>query len=166
MRVPQFERYHAFMQGAAGFVIGMIVGAIVYHSIFLVNFEAIKNMNGQLEEKLNQYEEDMKQLKKFKTQHTVIKSILPILEKDSKSPLDELTQTALKKELRDNLTVLIGRSIYEIDSDAKMARLLLSGKVYADIYKKDYTVEIKTMLVVDNVLQVWFKAKVLERSSG
>ncbi|UVI31887.1 hypothetical protein [Paenibacillus spongiae] len=164
MRVPMFERYHALMQGAAGFMVGLIVGAIVYHSIFLLNFEAIKNMNGQLEEKLNQYETDIKQLKQFKTQHTVIKSVLPIIEQDLK--LDELTQTALKKKLRDNLKVLIGRSIYEIDSDAKMARLLLSGKVYTDIYKKDYTVEIKTMLVVDNVLQVWFKAKVLERPPG
>jgi len=73
---------------------------------------------------------------------------------------------ALKRKLRDNLEVLLGHSIYDIDSDAKIARLLLDQKVYTDIYKKDYTVQIKTMLVVDNVLRVWFKAQVLEREAS
>jgi len=166
MRMPQFERYASLMQGTAGFVVGLIVGAMVYHALFMTNFDLLKNINGQLEEKLNQYEKDIKQLNRFKDQHTVIKSVLPIMENDPKHKLDELTQVALKRKLRDNLEVLLGHSIYDIDSDAKIARLLLDQKVYTDIYKKDYTVQIKTMLVVDNVLRVWFKAQVLEREAS
>ncbi|MNT94519.1 hypothetical protein D3C71_1533020 [compost metagenome] len=47
-----------------------------------------------------------------------------------------------------------GRSVYEIDEDSKMARLLLSGKLYI-VRDKEYSVKIRTMLVVEGVLQIW-----------
>ncbi len=41
----------------------------------------------------------------------------------------------------------------------KFARKLLEKKVYMDVYNKDYTIEVKTILVVDNVLHVWIKVR-------
>ena len=165
MRVPPFERYARLSQGTALLVVGAIIGAIVYHSIFLMSFDALRKTNMDLEEKLSQSTDDIKKLNQFKNQHTVIKSILPVMEDDlvksSGAKIDELTKKVLKGKIRDELEVLVGRSIYDIDSDAKLARLLLARKEYT-VLDKEYTIEIKTMLVVDNVLQVWFTSKVKE----
>ena len=77
--------------------------------------------------------------------------------------MGELTKSELKRRLKKELSVFIGSSIYKIDYNAEMARLLLNGKIYTDVNGKDYSVEIKTMLIVENVLRVWFKAKELDR---
>jgi hypothetical protein len=163
MRVPQFERYARLSQGAALLVVGAIIGAIVYHSIFFLNFEALKNTVIDLEDKLSQNEKDIQRLTQFKKQHTIIKSILPIMEEDviaadGNTKIDELTERVLKEKIREELDVLVGRSIYDIDSDAKLARQILARKQYK-VLEKEYTIEIKTILVADNVLQVWFKAR-------
>src|SRR5690242_17072639 len=131
MRVPQFERYARLSQGAALFVVGAVIGAIVYHSVFFLNFEALKNTVIEQEDRLSQYEKDIRSLTQFKKQHTIIKSILPVLEEDlttakKENKIDELTERALKEIVRKELSVLIGRSIYDIDSDAKLARKLLA----------------------------------------
>ena len=44
--------------------------------------------------------------------------------------------------------------MYEIDREARLARELLTGKVYKD-KDKNFNLEIKTVLVVENRLQVW-----------
>ncbi|GGD74166.1 hypothetical protein [Paenibacillus nasutitermitis] len=166
MRVPQFERYARLSQGAALLVVGAIIGAAVYQSIFFMNFNALKNVTMEMEDRLQQYEDDIKRLNQFKDQHTVIKSIQPVLEqareKTKVKTLDELTKAELKRRIKEDLGVLIGRSIYDIDSDAKLARLLLERKVYMNVHDGDYVVEIKTMLVVDNMLRVWFTTQPLE----
>ncbi|TYP71174.1 hypothetical protein [Paenibacillus methanolicus] len=171
MRVPPFERYAVLTQGAASFVVGAIVGAIFYHSIFTANFEAVMNANSDMEQQLSQYEVDLKELKQFKNKHSVIKSVLPLQEdtRDSEGEaivFDELTKAELKKRVRANLNALLGTSIYDIGTNSKIARLLLDDKVFTGIYGNSYTIEIKTMLVSDNVLQVWFQASVLKPSPG
>lgn len=44
--------------------------------------------------------------------------------------------------------------MFDIDSDAKMARTLLNRKIYT-VREKEYSIQIKTMLVSEGVLQVW-----------
>ncbi|MBB3108271.1 hypothetical protein FHS18_000299 [Paenibacillus phyllosphaerae] len=168
MRVPPFERYSILMKSAASFVVGTIIGAMFYHSIFTSNFEALTNTNIALEEKLGEFEAENKELKQFKNKHSVIKSIQPVLEdnRDSEGQaivFDELTKTELKKRVRDSLKAMLGRNIYDIDSDAKLVRLLLDQKVYTAVIEKDYTIEIRTVLVVENVLRVWFSAEQYKR---
>ena len=43
MRVPPFERYSKLTQAVAFIVLGGIIGSIVYHSIFFMNFNALVN---------------------------------------------------------------------------------------------------------------------------
>lgn len=145
-------------------ILGMIIGAIIYNSIFIARFEALISLKSELEVQLEQYEQDMNHLKEFEKQHTVIKSLLPRIEReagqDSKRPrLDQVTEAELIKRIKADLKIFIGRSIYEIDSDASLARSLLEQKVYTDVYNNDYTIKMKTILVVDNVLQVWIEVR-------
>lgn len=164
MRVPAFDRFARGLQFAGVFILGMIIGAILYNSLYLAQFQALIILKSELEEKLEQYEQDIQGLKQFKNQHTVIKSVLPRIEKEAgqntgRPELDHVTEAELIKRIKEDLKSFLGQSIYEIDSDAQFARNLLEKKVYMDVYNKDYSIEVKTILVVDNVLHVWIKVR-------
>ncbi len=79
MRVPPFERYSKITQAVAFMVVGGIIGSIVYHSIFFMNFNALVNINREQEDTIAEYEERIQKLNQFKDQHTVIKIVLPVL---------------------------------------------------------------------------------------
>lgn len=164
MRLPPFERYVMGMKLAGVLMLGMIIGAILYNSIYLAQFEALITLKSELEVKLEQYEQDIRNLNQFKKQHTVIKSVLPRIEKEAgqnagRPKLDQVTEALLIKRIKEDLNSFLGQSIYEIDSNAKFARKLLETKVYLDVNHKDYTIEVKTVLVADNVLHVWIKVR-------
>ncbi|MDQ0061189.1 hypothetical protein [Paenibacillus harenae] len=164
MRLPPFYRFVRGLQLAGVLMLGMLIGAIVYNSIYIAQFERIVSLKSELEVQLEQYEQDIKHLKEFKNQHTVIKGIIPRIETEagqnsSKPNLDKVAEAELIKRIKEDLTPYIGKSIYEIDSDAQFARILLGRIVYNDVYGKDYAVEVKTMLVADNVLHLWVKVR-------
>jgi hypothetical protein len=162
MRVPAFDKYVNAMRLAGVFLVGAIVGAAVLHSLFVAKFEANYNTVNALQSKLEQYKEDIEKLKLYKNQHTVIKSIqIRVLEEaPPATKLDRMTETELAKRLKKDLLILIGRSIYDIDAEATIARKLLENKTYEDVNGKDYRVQIKTVLLADNVLQVWMSASI------
>jgi hypothetical protein len=111
---------------------------------------------------LEQYGRDIEGLNKYKNQHTVIKSIVPIILKEEE-PLNELVEAELKKRLKEDLSVFIGTSIYQIDDNAEFASKLLKDKIYVSVRGADYRITIRTVLVADNVLQVWVRAVKYER---
>lgn len=162
MRVPPFERYIRGMQLVGVFLLGMVIGAIVLNSLFIAKFQALYLTQDELETKLEQYERDLKELTQSKNQYTVIKSIQLRLEDSDyhRTHLDKVTEAELIREVKEDLSVLIGQSIYEIDSDAKLTRQLLGKKVYTDINGKDFTVELKTVLLTEYKLQIWMSARV------
>lgn len=158
MRMPPFERYVRGMQLFGVFLLGMVAGAVVLNSLFVAQFEALYMTKNDLEVKLEQYEQDIEKFTQYKNQHTVIKSIKLKMSEESNSRLDKLSESELLKRVKEDLSALLGQSIYEIDSNAKLARKLLNKKVYTDINGKDFAVELKTILLVDNVLQIWMYA--------
>lgn len=159
MRLPPFERYFRLMQLSGVFIIGLLVGAIILNTLHTAQFEALYNSRSELEEKIIQYEENIHNLSQYKSQHTVIKSLKLRIEDENNSAekpkLDTLTQNELLKQVREDLSIFIGQSIYDIDSNAQFARKILEKKVYTGVLNNDYTIEMKTVLLVDNTLQVW-----------
>ncbi|CAM3879637.1 hypothetical protein COLU111180_12225 [Cohnella lubricantis] len=163
MRVPDFKRYRGFMQSLAFFVCGMIVGAAVFHAMVLDQTNRIMVQNYEIKEQLNLAEKQLQ----ANRQVSVIRSIIVfVLKPDGgKASLDAVSEVELKKAIEKDLSILIGRSVYNIGSDAELVRTLLQGKVYTDIGGKDLTVNIRTMLVADSVLQVWVDpVKALQRN--
>lgn len=160
MRMPVFDKYAGALRLLGVFLVGAIVGAAVLHSLFVAQFEANYNTVNALEARLEQYEADIGQLKQYKNQHTVIKSIqIRVLEESSRAAkLDRMSETELVRRVKEDLSILIGRSIYDIDADASLARKLLKNKTYSDINGKDYSIELSTVLLADNVLQIWMSA--------
>lgn len=170
MRVPPFERMRRTSSALGIFVLGTVVGAALYNGILTAKFEALVNQNSMLEDTIARYEQEIAKLSSFKNQHSIIKSVVVSIEEnrtagDAKQPaLDAVTEADLKRQIRRDLDVFIGQNIYDIDEDARFARLLLNRKVYTSADDGDYVVEIKTVLVVDNTLRVWVTAR--QRAPG
>lgn len=154
MRVPPTHRFRPFYQVASIFVLGMVVGSIVYNSLFHASFNKLWLINEQQQLKIAQYEEDIKSLKKYSKQSTVIKEIKIRSEQNDKQPLDPLIIKELVRLMGEDLAALRGRNVFDIDTDSKLTRSLLSDKIYT-VREKDYKVQIKTMLVMEGVLQIW-----------
>lgn len=154
MRVPPTHRFRPFYQVASIFVLGMVVGSIVYNSLYHASFNNLWLINEEQQLKIAQYEEDIKSLKKYSKQSTVIKEIKIRSEQNDKQPLDPLIIKELVRLMGEDLAALRGRNVFDIDTDSKLTRSLLSDKIYT-VREKDYKVQIKTMLVMEGVLQIW-----------
>lgn len=147
------QGFRRFMQLFSVFILGMVAGSIIYNLVFQKSYNQLWVENKDLQIQLYQSEEDNKTLKKYQNRSTVVKEIkIRVEERDP--PLDALTVKEVVQQLHEELEVLRGRSIFEIDSDAKMARTLLNRKVYT-VREKEYSIQVRTMLVSEGVLQIW-----------
>ncbi|MFC4596934.1 hypothetical protein [Cohnella hongkongensis] len=160
MRVPSFDRFQKFMQVTAFFVCGMIVGSAVYSALKNNIVDQIILQNYELKDQVDSLKKDLEMAHQVRKEN-VIRSIVTIFvhEQNEAEAIDILTEKELKRRLKDDLDIFIGRSIYMINTDSTFARRLLNTKVYDQIEGQDYDVTIRTMLVVDGVLQVWVEAK-------
>lgn len=167
MRLPPFHRYRRFSQIAAVFVLGMIVGAVVYNAIYHMGYNVLWLSNQELRIQIEEYRNDIDTLKKYNNTSTVIREIKVRTEdskvKEGTAVLDTVTVKEILRKLVSDLEPMRGRSMFEIDSDGKLARLLLDGKIYI-VREKEYTVKIRTMLVMEGVLQIWVEIGPYKRS--
>ncbi|MFC5531248.1 hypothetical protein [Cohnella yongneupensis] len=159
MRVPSFDRFRRFMQITAFFVCGMIVGSAVYSALMNDQYDLVIVENRLLRQQVDAMKESLKNEEKIRKTN-VIKSIVPYVVVPLGNPeLDVLTETDIKKRLKADLDIFLGRSIYNIGTDAPLARKLLNKIVY-EIGDKNYEMSVQTMLVSDGVLQVWVRVDV------
>lgn len=156
MRIPHTIRIRS--QLIAFLVLGMIIGCILYNAIFHASYNHLWLENQALLIELKQIEEDNKTLKKYSTQQTVIKEI-KIRAEQQDPPLDSLIIKEILRKVGRDVEVLRGRSVYEIDTDSKLTRALLNSKIYT-VRDKDYSIQIKTMLVAESVLQIWISVSI------
>lgn len=153
MRIPSIARIRAFSRVASLLVLGMVLGSVVYNAIFHASYNQLWQENQDLRIQKKQFEHDIKTLKKYSNQQTVIKEI-KIRAEQQDPPLDSIVVKEILVQVGEDLEVLRGRSVYEIDTDSKIARTLLDRKTYK-VREKNYTIQIKTMLVAESVLQIW-----------
>lgn len=132
---------------------GAVVGAVVYNAIFQNSYNLLWLSNQDLESQLQQYDDDIKTLKKYRHQQTVIREI-KIRSEQQEPPLDPVVEKAIIVKLGDDLDVLRGQNVFEIDTYSKFVRKLLDKKIYL-VREKEYTVEIKTLLLMEGMLQIW-----------
>ncbi|MCM3127309.1 hypothetical protein ACFQ3J_11730 [Paenibacillus provencensis] len=153
MRVPEYRRFRPFIQLSGVFVLGMIVGSIVYNAIFHASYNKLWLENKDLKIQEEQYIETINSLKKYSKRQTVIKEINIRAEESDKAP-DSVYVKEIIQLLSDELEVLRGRDVYNIDEYSKMTRIMLNKKTY-NVRGHSYSVKITTMLVMEGVLQVW-----------
>lgn len=167
MKVPPFSRYRRFTQISAIFALGMVVGSVIYNAIFQTSYNLLWVNNQDLRVEIEQYQKDILTLKKYEHQSTVIREIKVRAEesktKESNAQLDPVTLKLILSRMGSDLEAMRGRSMFDIDTDSKLARLLLDGKIYI-VREKEYTVRIRTMLVMEGVLQIWVEIRPYKRS--
>ncbi|KKO52896.1 hypothetical protein [Paenibacillus sp. DMB20] len=153
MRVPPLRRYRPFYQAASILVLGMVIGSVVYNSLYHASYNKLWMNNRDMQLQIEQYKEDISTLKKYSKQPTVIREI-KIRTEQKNETLDSLTVKEILQMLAKDLAALRGRSVFDIDTDSKLTRSLLDDKIYA-VREKSYSVKIRTMLVMEGVLQIW-----------
>lgn len=158
MRMPPFQYFRRFSQITAVFVLGMVIGSVVYNAVYHASYNVLWLNNQDLRVQIEQYEKDILTLKKYNNTSTVIRQIKIRAEeskvKEGTDPLDQITVKEIIRKMNSDLAPMRGRSVFDIDTDGKMARLLLDGKIYV-VRDKEYAVSIRTMLVMEGVLQIW-----------
>ncbi|MBJ6362049.1 hypothetical protein ACFOQM_12185 [Paenibacillus sp. GCM10012307] len=165
MRVPPFERYRGFTRAAGCFLLGAVAGAAVLLSISHDHLNALHLTIDKLNTVIEEKNHDITQLTEYKNEHNnVIKTVHVYVEnnrlKNSSSSLDLRTELELKKAVKKDFDIFLGRKVYEIGDDSRLARTLLDNKVYTlGIDSKKYQIQVKTMLIVDTSLTVWVTAK-------
>ncbi|ETT64844.1 hypothetical protein BSK66_07490 [Paenibacillus odorifer] len=166
MRVPPFSRFRRFTQISAIFMLGIVVGAVIYNAIYHVGYNVLWLHNQDLRVQIEQYQKDIQTLKKYNNTSTVIREI-KIRSEESKSkedtPLDPVTVKLIISQMGSDLEPMRGRSMFDIDTDSKLVRLLLDGKLYI-VRDKEYSVKIRTMLVMEGILQIWVEISPFKRS--
>lgn len=140
-------------------IVGSIIGAGVYHAVYLHQFNEVMMMNIDLRDRLAHYKAETEDLLRYKNRKTIIKSIdLHIYKQQNGMSMPQADEMELRRRLLKEITVLKGRNVFQIDEYSKLVEGLLSRKIYPNINDKDYTVQLRTMLVTEGVLHVWIDA--------
>jgi len=160
VRVPPFYRFRGWMRGAAFFACGCVVGAALYNGLAHDQYDRIVRENIELAEKAEQYEKDIERLNQFRSRSSAISSVVVYVEEpQGRAPMDAASEKELKDRVTRDLSIFLGRNMYDIGAEAQLARKLLEGKIYEGIGDKAYRIDLTTMLVADRVLHVWIEAR-------
>jgi cell division protein FtsL len=162
--VPPFEQFTGLMKSTGLLIAGAIIGCAVFTAIYHhhLNFLLIQNKELKAEnEKLSQ---DINSYKKSKNQQSTINQVEVVVESGDLNALDKVTEQEIERRVRSDLSVVKGQKIASFAESPHVYQRLLSQKTYHAILDKDYTVNVKTMLLIQTELKVWVIAKEWKRT--
>jgi cell division protein FtsL len=163
LKVPPFDQYTGLMRAAGLLIAGAIIGCAVFTGIYHHQMNSLLIQNKQLMAENDKLNQDNNTFKKSKNQQSVINRIEVIIESGELNPLDKVTEQELERRLRNDLSVIKGLKIASFSESPHIYQRLLAQKTYHDILDKDYTVNVKTMLLLQTELKVWVTAKEWKR---
>jgi hypothetical protein len=166
MRVPPFERYEKALAGAGLFLVGLIVGCAVFMSIYQNNFSLLSIQNQQLRSELKSLKDDIRlnSLKQKKTNQHLIHSIKITFERKTEAnKMDEVSENELREEIAQDLQFLYGSEVRKIKEDPLLYRNLLEGKTYHAIQERDYTIYVRSLIIIDDELTVTVNAALVRK---
>lgn len=164
MRVPPFERYRRLMQGSGlFFLVGVIVGCALFLAVNRRTIDLVYTRNLELQAQIEILHKEMKLLHKTSNRAGVIKKLDIRVLQGGKNTIDKGTEQELRRRVRDDLSIVLGRDSAAFGESYPLYEKLISGKVYHGILeKKNYTVTVRTMMLVQTELIVWINADVFK----
>ena len=157
LRVPDFRQFVEWLQGAGLFIAGLVVGAAVYMSLYVENFDYLVQQNELLKEENSQLEERIETQSQVKNP-TQLKSIEIIIQNPPSFPdLDNVTVSQLQKLTREELKFMIGQEVKALEPVS--IKRLFGKKVFTtEDAKSSYVVEINSLFIADNEMRIWIQA--------
>jgi hypothetical protein len=166
MRVPQFERYEKTLVGAGVFLVGLIVGCALFLSIYQHNFSMLSIQNQQMRLEIADLK-DMNRnlnLNHKKSDQPLIHSIKVAFERKAESnKLDEVSENELRQKITQDLQFLNGTDMRNIKKQPLLYRNLLEGKTYLAIRERDYTINVRTLIAIDDELTFTLNVVVIRK---
>ncbi|WP_245856077.1 hypothetical protein [Paenibacillus rigui] len=163
MRVPSFDHFSSMVKSAGLLIAGAVIGSAVFMSIFHHNLNSAIIENRELQAENEKLAQDNNNYKKNRNQLSTINKIEVVVESADLDALDKVTEKELERRVRSDLRVVIGLKVSTFAESPHIYQQLLSQKTYHAILDKDYLVNIKTMLLIQNELKVWVIAKDFKR---
>jgi len=157
LRVPNFQRYASWVQVLGILMSGMIIGAAIFMSLYVDNFDYLVQQNEILKEQKDHLEERLETHQQVKNP-TQLKSVdISIHNPASYPDLDDVTTSQLQKLAREELKFMIGQEVSRLEPD--YIKRLFGRKVFTlDEGKASYVVEINSIFIADAEMRVWLWA--------
>lgn len=161
MRVPHFRQFAKYSQAFALVLCGIIIGAASYMIVYQHNMNVLAEENDTLQKEINNLEEDIQSLDKYKDNDQVIKKVLVEIEDDPDITLDQVTSNEIKERVRKKFNVLIGKKIeYLANPDTtQILRMLFGEHRLSDVQGYDYIAEVHSIIVLYSELKVRISVK-------
>jgi hypothetical protein len=159
LRVPPFERYRRFFAGFGLLLAGAIMGSAVFMGIYQRNFNLMYVKMHNYQEENAKLLQDIDSLNKTRNKQTLVNFINVYLQNEgNEEPLGADIQKEIEGDVQKELKLVIGqKAAYVRDSRALYERLI-SQKILT-VHDKKYTVQVKSMILVQTELSVWITAK-------
>lgn len=153
MRVPTPSLIQKLLRLIVTFVLGIIIGSIIFlymHGQFMENIllenRHLAITNSKLNEDIEGLVEDKSELSKRYQQKLVIKKIeIEIIEEDG-AITDGFTETDISERLRKDLKFLINMPLESVAETSDTIRHLVNGRLY-DINQQQYGLELETLII-------------------
>lgn len=157
MRVPNFQHYSGWTQSLGILLSGMIIGAAVFMSLYVENFDYVVQQNKILKEEKERLEEQLQTYQQVRSP-TLLKTIdITIHNPPSYPVLDDVTASQLQKMAREELKFMIGQEIKRLEPDY-IKRLFGKKIMTLEEAKESYVVEINSIFIADTEMRVWLWA--------
>ena len=156
MRVPDFRLFAKYSQAFALVLCGMIIGAASYMIVYQHNMNELAIENDTLRREVKKMKEDIVMLEEYKGNNNVIKTIAVEIEQNPENPIDTVSRNEIIERVRKTFGVFKGKEIgYLADTNTpQIARMLFGEHRLSNIQGKDYTAEIRSIIVVYTELKV------------
>ncbi|MFD2671448.1 hypothetical protein [Marinicrinis sediminis] len=166
MRVPSAAVWGRYVRAFALLICGGIIGSSVFMMIYQHNMDELIDMHMHAKERIRDLLMESEDLKKYKDQQTIIRTIMVKIEESSgQEPLPEVVKNELRAKVHQDLQFLKGQPIVKIipnSDNAPQTLKHLYHKVHSNIHGNNYQVTISTMIVVYGELRVWVRADEFE----
>jgi hypothetical protein len=164
LKVPPFEQFSGLLQSIGLIIVGAIIGSAFFLSLYNHHLNTVLLNNRELQAENEKLLQDNTGYKLSKNQQSRIIGLEVVVESGESHTLDKSTLQELERRVRADLQVVKGQKLSSFAESPQIYLKLISQKTYHSILDKDYTVDVRTMLLIQTELKVWVTAK--ERPRG
>jgi hypothetical protein len=163
LKVPPFDQFTGLLQSIGLIIVGTCIGSALFLSLYHHHLNTALILNKELQAENEKLLQDNSTYKLSKNKQSRIIGLEVIVESDESHPLDKLTEQELERRVRNDLNVVKGQKVSSFADSPHIYQKLISQKTYHNILDKDYTVDVRTMLLIQTELKVWVTAKEWKR---